>query len=759
MKNFPSLSKITGSSKSESAATNIIVANAPSDGDHIDWGRYLDIIRLRLWMILGITTITMVVVGLYTLRIPKEYSATSTVVIETSTPKVLTGVQEVMDVGNGGWVPDSFYETEYQVMRSRAIARRAGEKLGILRNDTLVGLDAVSNPQEREEKRKHLDPADYVLGRYTITPDSKTNAVVRISVIHKNPAFTAALANAVAESYEEANLEKKIGGSRDASSWLSVQAIDLKNKLERSEDALQQFMIDNDVLNASLESQLEEVRQRLEQFNENLAHVQADRIRSTVDSKALNEVRNNAELLDSLPEVQEASVIKALKERLIELTSLQTELLARYQEAHPKVRAVEEQLSTVRVNLNKELRALILSLERKQESLSSTEQGLKKAIAEERQREARLNHLSLDYRRLRRDVETNEKLYSLVQNRMKEANITSEMRFNNVRILDRAIEPSAPFRPSLKTNLLAALMLGLFLGIALTVLLDLLDTTIKSQEDIEQYLNVPFLGLLPVIHTVNSDSARSRTERLAAAQERDLYVLKNPHSTAAECARFVRTNLLYMSPDEKLHTLVVTSPSPQEGKTTSAITFATIMAQAGTKTLLVDMDMRRPRIHRSFGLSNEIGISSLIVGEAVLDEAIQHTEEKNLDVLVCGPLPPQPAELIHTASFKRVFEQLKEHYQLVIFDAPPVGPVADPVVLGTIVDAVILIVKCESTTKDLAKQVIRALQDAKVRVLGAVLNDVDISEKRYSRVYYAYYRRYGDYQSGTKEKRLSVSAS
>jgi capsular exopolysaccharide synthesis family protein len=284
----------------------------------------------------------------------------------------------------------------------------------------------------------------------------------------------------------------------------------------------------------------------------------------------------------------------------------------------------------------------------------------------------------------------------------------------------------------------------------------MLDTTLKSQQDVENILSIPFLGLLPLIDTPMTKT-KDRAARAAQVLARDLYVLQHPKSSSAECARFIRTNLMFMSPDHPLRALAVTSPAPQEGKTTTAVSLAVTMARAGTRVLLVDTDMRRPRLHRVFGLPNDIGISSVIVGEATLDQAIAKTEVPSLDVLVCGPLPPTPSEILHTERFRTVLRELKERYDLLLFDTPPVGPVADPVVLGAQIDGVLLILKCERTTRDLAKQAMRALRDANVRVLGAVLNDVDIQEKRYSRVYYAYYRRYGTYY-GDRDKLLAPGA-
>ena len=732
----------------------VIESNGDGGGgeeEAIDFRRYLHAIRERLWLVIASVVVVAVAGGLYTLRQPKLYRATASVVIDTSTPKVLTGVTDVVEMGTGGWwANEAFYQTEYETIKSRAVAQRAAEKMGI--------------PSIDPETGEAVEPLNMVLGRYEVEPDKKSQ-VVRLSVVDVEPKFAAELANAVAESYRELNLERRVDATRDASTWLSVQHQDLKQKLEGSEDNLYAFMQENNVLNASLESQLEEVHQRLGAFNGKLAEVQAERIRGELNAKALVDVRTDASLLDSLPEVRDAPVISALKTKLIELRTKRMELAARYQDEHPKMRAVDEQILLLEKNLEKEVDSVLLALDRKQASLATTIAGLKKAIAEERSREATLNKLSLDYGRLKREVETNSRLYELVTGRMKEADLTGALKLNNVRILDAAQVPEFPFKPNLRNNMVLALLLGLMLGIGLAIGLDALDNTVKSQQDVESILRAPFLGLLPVIDTntqrgvAKAPPPKKGGDLLAAQRERDLFVMYNPKSQSAECARFIRTNLMFMSPDRPLKTMVLTSPSPQEGKTTTAVSLAITMAQAGSRTLIVDTDMRRPRLHRVFGLTNEAGLSSAIVGEASLDDVIQRTEAENLDILTCGPLPPNPAEILHTARFSEVLEELKSRYDRIIFDAPPVGAVTDPVILGTQLDGALLIVKCQKTSKDMARLGMRSLEDANVNVLGVVLNDVDFTSRRYGSYYYQYYRKYGGYYGESSNENETAKAS
>ncbi len=723
----------------------------PEDtGPLVNVQRYLDAARRLWWLPLASIAVCLVVAAAWTVRQPKLFRAAASMVIETRTPKLLTGVEEVVDMGAGGWVPDSFYQTEHEVMRSRAVAAAAAVALHLPENDAHNGLAALTDPAERARRIAELDPADLTVGRYTVEPDRRSS-VVRIVVIDDNATFAADLANAVVDAYREINVDKRVEGNRDASRWLGTQHRDLQAKLEGSEDKLIAFMEENDVLNASMESQLDEVRQRAAAFNSQLAEEEAAAIRDSLNVAALKQVHEDPALVDTLPEIQAAGVVNSLKTKLIELRATEVDLTARYQADHPRMKLLREQMATLRSELQREVDAVLTSLERQKASREASIVGLRAALDVERQKEARLNKLALEYNRLKREKDSQGQLFDMVTSRMKEADITSALPYNNVRVLDRALAPKAPFRPNLTINLLAALLLGAVLGVALIILLELLDTTVKNQIDVER-LKLPFLGLLPDIDT---GGARGGDKPAIEGRERDLFVLRSPRSAVAECARFIRTSLVFMSPDRPLKTLVVTSPGPEEGKTTTAVSIAITMSQTGSKTLIVDTDMRRPRLHKVFGVGAERGVSTLLVGESTLEATVQKTEVDKLDVLVCGPPPPNPAEMLLSQHFKDLVAELAKRYDRVIFDAPPLGPVTDPAIVGALTDGVVLVLKCAKTRKDATAAALKALADAKARVLGAILNEVDVTSKRYAGAYYSYYNKYGAYygsdDDGTKK--------
>lgn len=707
----------------------------------LDVRLYVDAIRKR-WMLVSALVVLCTAAGFfYASRQVKLYRARTSIVIETSTPRVLTGVQDVVPVGNGAWwANEAFFKTEHEIMRSRAVSERVAAVLDLRNDDAHNGLSLIAEKEAREEARSQLDAAGIVSGLFQVKPDLESR-VVWIEVVHRDPAFAAKVSDAVAQAYVDTNLERRLDGTREARSWLAVQHQQLRQKLEASEDALHAFMMENNVLNASLESQRDEVTQRLRSFIGRLAEVEGSRIGLEGDVRLLEKLQEQPGLVDSLPEVQQAPVIAAYKKRAIELETQRKALSARYQALHPKMVALDEQIGLVQSRLNHELAAVVKAKERKLQNMTRSERGLRRAIAKEREREADMNRLALQHGRLKREVETNSALYEMVTARMKETDLTGMMRFNNVRVLDKAGVPAMPFSPNLRRSTILAFLLSVLLGVGAAIALELMDQTLKSASDIDVHLETPFLGVLPAI---DGPSANGKVAELAALQRRDLYVLDNPKSSTAECSRAIRTNLLFMSPDRDLKMLAVTSAMPREGKTTAAIGMAITMAQAGSRTLLVDTDMRRPRLHRSFGVPNDVGISSVIVGGSALDDAVKQTEAENLELLVCGPLPPNPAELLHTQRFVDVLTEMREKYDRILFDTPPVGAVTDPVVLSTLVDGTVLVVKANATIRAQAKQALRALRDANARVLGCILNDVDL-QSRTSGSYYASYYRYGSY--------------
>ena len=324
-------------------------------------------------------------------------------------------------------------------------------------------------------------------------------------------------------------------------------------------------------------------------------------------------------------------------------------------------------MATTQHDYATELDNVLRAFDKRYQALVETEDSLTKWMAHERQQALNLAKLETEYRPLARDAENDAKVYSQINQRQKEINLTGMLKANNVRILDRAAPPGSPVSPLLSVNLPVGAVAGLIFGLLLAFTIESLDNTIKSPEAAEEMVGAPLLGVVPML-------SQSRQHSAAGAPDRDMAVFRDPTSLAAEACRSIRTNMLFIAAQKEFSLFSVTSPGPQDGKTTVAINLGVAMAQAGGRILLIDADLRRPRIHRSFGLKSDIGISSVIAGDIPLKNAICKSEVPGLDILPCGPIPPNPAELLHTERFRQLLAECRGSYDRVILDSPPHWP-------------------------------------------------------------------------------------
>jgi len=714
----------------------------PDQGDELDLRAYWRVIVRRRWLILGVFAAVVVLTMLVTLRQTRIWAATTTLVIENSAPRVLDKdqVQDVVDTGVGAfWSSKEYYETQYKVITSRSVVQRVVEKLQLKQNDRFLGIEEL-DAAKREEERHKLDPVLLLQERLKVLP-VKDSRVVRIQVEDRDPQQAALLANAMAESYIADNLSVRSTTTQSASDWLEQQLADLEGQLDRSGKALFDFKKDKDIVATTWEDRQGMVTQRLVAINGALsaARIQRAQLEARNDSiRALGDaVERNDPAFESLQVIAANATIQQLKLRYLDAKIECADLASRYFDDHPKKEACDGKVSTARASLMREVRSALDSAKNEFDEVVTTERKLRALLEQTKAEAFAVNQFERDYLELKRTYDNNQRLYEMVLKRLKDASVTGMLQMSNVRILDRAQPEERPVSPRPGRNLAVAILLGLLGGVGLAFLLEMLDTSITTREQVEERLGISFLGIIPSI------------EQGTGMADRDIFVHANPKSAAAECLRSVRANLLFMSPEKPLKTILVTSSGPSEGKTTTAVSLAQIMADAGNRVLLVDADMRRPRVHNIFKLGRGAGLSSLILGDGRVEDAIRATLVPNLHVLPCGPIPPNPNELLHTAAFKSLLAGLAERYDRVIIDSPPADVVADAAVIGTQVDGTVLVLKAGQTSKDAAVRTVRAMLDVKARIFGAVLNDLDLEDQRYGQ-YYQYYR-YGYYGSEEQE--------
>jgi polysaccharide biosynthesis transport protein len=715
-------------------------------GSRIDLRAYWRTIRKRWPFVVLSMIVATVIAFVYTYREPKIYEATCQVIIEPMAPQVLPGSKDVVELGTGTyWATKEFYETQYRIIQSTTVGQRTAEKLGLQYDPDYAGLSGPNHDLVALGRS--------IAGQVQVKP-LKDSRLALITVSDRKPQRAALIANTIADTYIEYNLDFKLEGARSAMAWLAEQESDLKRQLEDSELKLYQYKKDRNLLAVSLDDKQSMLSQNLANVNAKLTELHIRLIELDAKRKMIQRARNNIADEETLPEIREKGTIEKLRDSYVELNKDYADLSSRYGAEYPKMKALAGQMATIRKAYEDEIDAVLATFEKSYQELLDNEHALKGLMEQQKNEAIELSKIEVEYKPLQRAAEQEAKMYGVVAGRQKEIDITGPMKTNNVRVLERAIVPGVPVRPKPVQNLMLGLMFGLGLGIALAFAIEALDNTLKTQSDVEQFLGTPVLGLVPVIGAAPGGEAVEAGDNL---RERDLGVFLDPKSVAAECCRSIRTNILFMSPDRPLKTMVVTSPSPQEGKTTTAINLGVTMAEAGGRVLIVDTDMRRPRLHRSFGVPNQTGISTVIVGKATLEEAIKRTDVPNLDVLTCGPVPPNPSELLHTDRFGVVLAECAKLYDRIILDSPPTSAVTDPAVLGNLADGVVLVIKAGETTRESAMHARRQLATAKARLFGVVVNAIDFSNPAYGyEYYYRNYYRYGyTYGNGPDQKATS----
>lgn len=707
------------------------------------------------WAI-ALTTLVFVALSVtfYTLGQKKIYQSSATVQFDPNPPRPLgRAVDTVVDMGAGSyWNNREYYETQYKIIRSMRVALAVVAQLN-LHNDVYFLDDLPKDaapPAPRSVSPE--EAANLLRERLTVEPvkDSRL-AVIRYNDADRERAQR--ILSTLIDIYIEQNLEDALASTNSALEWLRTQLDKLKSDLEASETSLHEYKLKNNILDVDFEDQTNLLREEMKQLNDALTAVRTKREEYAARNHELSKLDPNDPLSVPASELIQSPVLQMLRARYEESIRERDALIgAGKGENHPEVRAATERLAATRNALITEIKNVQGAVSRDLAIVKRQEAGLAALIEDARKQAFELNSLKIEYDRLRRTKDNTEKLYQLVLERTKESDLQRMLRVNNIRVLDRADLPLVPLRPRVAVNIIVGVLAGLLLGIGAALARAMLDRTLKTPDEVERELGLPFLGLLPEFDRRDRKEAAPRRGRrrgkLAETGRRELIVHDQPTSGIAEAARAIRTNLLFMSPDRPYKTLLIASAGPHEGKTTVCCCIAVAMAQAGQRVVLVDCDLRRPRLHRIFGKGPEVGVTSALLDDSVIDdEGALRTEVENLYVIPAGPIPPNPAELLHSDRFKALLRKLQDRFDRVIIDSPPLVAVTDGTVLSTQVDGTVLVVRAAATTHDFARHGTRSLQDVGGKVIGAVLNAVDLSRQEYGFYHYYGYKKDGYYQA------------
>lgn len=704
----------------------------------IDPSELLQAVRRRKWFILLATVVTGVAATAATLRQPKVYQAVAQVQIDTDVPQVLGEGMGIDDLRAQSRQEIAFRNTQLKTMTNRAVIMDAVERERLTEDAAFLAahsLDASADARDVER---------VVLEMVRVEQEERSR-IVNVVVEDLDPARAARIANAIGQSYIDYSLERRLESTRTASKWLDERVVEFQHRLEQRERELHEFRERNTLVSVSIEDRQNMTAASLGILNEKLLDVRSRLIelrarKTTVDRLLESGLAGSEAVVQQLEKNEVVAELRASFERL---TRQKAEHAVRYGPKHPVMVALDQQLEKVRGALRSEVELMVKALDNRIAALVATEDELRRAMQGEKEKALELNSMGLEYSKLTRDLATTKETYESLLKRQTEASLSGLLKSNFVYWFEKAEPRMGPVRPSLPKNAGLGFGVGLLLGVAVVAMGVLLDNTVHSRADIEELLHLPFLGVFPRIVAEDGN----------VPAKRDLWVLENPKSGAAECARSVRTNLVFMATDRPLRRLLLTSARPGEGKTTTITALGIAMAQAGNRVIILDTDLRKPRLHRAFGVSGEKGLTSILVGEP-LEACVKSTELMNLHVLPCGPLAPNPAELLHSEKFLKLLDDLGERYDRILLDSPPIGVVTDATILSKIVDGTVFVVQANSTPKEAIRRSARQLFDVGATVLGVILNDFEIGSKGrggYSDYYYyQYYRGYGENEDEAK---------
>ncbi len=708
-------------------------------------------IRKNRLLVAILTALVTAGMAFYTLGQTKIFEATATIVFDPNVPRPL-GDQP----GNSGsdqssyWNNVEYYTTQNWMIRSMRVASQVVKDLELNKDPNFLA-NVPAGSLKKEASGSVEDTAAILMKRLKVEP-IKDSRLTTVSLRDADPKRAQHILSAVVDTYTQDNLDDVFESATTAADWLRGQVGGLRNDLESSELALHQFKMDRNILSVSIDDQSNMLRAEMTQLNQALTERRTQRERVVSRLAELRKVPadNPAEL--PAQELLASATLGSLRGRFVDadraLKALQAEGRG---ENHPSTRSAQAQLDSVRAALLAEVKNIQESYARDATGFEHEIAGLRGLYDAAEKRALDLNLLEIEYGRLRRGKETNEKLFSLVIERSKETDLTRALRINNVRVVDRPLVPQLPVTPNVPLNIAGGVAAGLALGLLAAIGKEQLDRTLKAPDEVERELGAVLLGVLPAAPLAPAQAGRRgarEARRRAAAAEPDhvpieLTVHLRPTSGHTEAARAIRTNIVFMSPDNPHKTLLITSAVPSEGKTTVACAIATTMAQAGQRVVLVDCDLRRPRLHSVFRRRNDFGVTSALLDRSVQDAIVFETEVPNLWLAPTGPIPPNPAELLHSDAFRGVLNRLQERFDRVIIDSPPIIAVTDAAVLSTLVDGVVVVVRASKTTKELVRRALKSLRDVGSQLVGVVLNAADVEDDSYSAYKYYSYRGEG----------------
>ncbi len=693
------------------------------------------------------------------LTLPPVYESQTTIIFEQSREPIAS-----FDVSDA-FSRKSYIVNQIEEIKARTLAEEVASLLDRQTADELLKeIPEGISPSQRQELL-----AQRIKKGITAEP-IRDSDVILIKFQGPSSRSSALVVNLVAQAVRDRSAQVKREQALSTRKFIEDQMPAVEANLSRAEEAIKAFKAGNKVV--SLSDEAREVMSRLTEIDKLYASTVTQKIGLEKRLEAIYSKLDYRLEANSVPgRLTAGAVADSLRKSLLDLQMEATQLSIKgYGPEHPQIVTLNRRIEATKAKLTEELYNItrdsrpepmpemssllsqIPPLQIELISIEARERGIRQFMDSYENSLSKLPYKELELTRLLRAKDVNENIYKMLLEKFEEAKITEAGKIGNVRVIDPAKPPLRPIKPRKALNLLIGLVVGLVLGVGLSFFLDSLDNSVKTAEEIENTFGIPVLGLIPNIQDQDARRRKNGGDEISRISS-TLVTKYTPRSPVSEAYRAIRTNIQFSKIDAPLKSLVVTSAAPSEGKSTTAANLAFTTAQAGAKTLLIDADLRRPVVHSLFGLNREPGMTNVLVERLPLEQVIKPSGVENLDILTCGAIPPNPAELLGSQRMQDLVVQLKGRYDLVIFDSPPAITVTDTAVLSSQVEGVVMVVLSHGTDRRALARAKNLLANVNANILGAIFNRIDLSGIGSSYDYYYHYHYYYYSDEGQKVRK------
>jgi len=705
---------------------------------------YLRILRRHKWVILATLVVLTTIVTIGTMLTKPVYRAEAKLEIGKETERVAQG-RQILEQESANVFNPFFLQTQVDILHSRDLARRVIQKLDLPENEEFKAKGAVSSGENERE----VQLVNAFQRRYDVAVGRQTR-VVSLTFDAYSPKLAADVANTISNEYIDWSMENRLQGVSKAKEFLAKRVQESEASLRQAEGELQQYLAAHRII--SLEAKGDITVDRTAELNRQLVELQNERRTAEAVFNRSKEVP-----ADELPQVTNDATVQNLSRELSKQKQELANLSAKYQPNYPGVKQVQEQVKQLETQLAEHKAKIIKNIETQYQVARKREDDLKNALSQSKGEAIQENREATGLNLLKQKVDTNRKSHEDLLNRLQQAEVESDFRPSNIRIVQKAEIPIAPVKPNKFLNIGLSLLIGLALGVGLAFFLEYLNNTINTAEDVERIVQLPALGGIPSLQSLaknkmlgglNGNGNGKKSTALAASVNNELLSGHDPLSSFSESYRALRTSLLLSSAEHAPRTMLITSSHPAEGKTTIVANTAISLAQTGARVLVLDADMRRPRCHKILSTKNDTGLSTYLSRDISVDKVIQAHDIPNLFVMAAGPVPPNPSELLSSVKMRILVAELQDRFDHIIIDSPPVIHVTDALIISPHVDGVVIVVKSGQTPREAVQRAKQALSDVNAKIFGVVLNCIDLNTESYYYNYkYAYYHSYEESNS------------